>query len=357
MSPEPKKRVSQAQIAREAGCSQALVSLILNGRTKGIARKSLENVRRIAAQHGYSPRGMKLDELNSSEHIKTVGYILRSPLKLANKSNFFSHIHQGLHEHLSERQIKTVYLGSEDDFQNDTQSVSEHLPKTIKAVAVMGQVNSHLLEELRLTGKPIIYISARATGKCHSVLSNEADSAELLVDHLHQLGHRSFAWIGGTPSGRREERLSALKTALEQRELRLEPEFDIATIEADRNQGFEAAQRIHETVTSKGLPMPTAWIGFNALMARGAINYLFQNGFRIPGDISFAAFDMTRVCTEERPEITSAGSDPEKIGREAGRIILQAIEEETESLCDLTLPTYLCVRDTTAAAKPVTASI
>ncbi|MDQ8196777.1 LacI family DNA-binding transcriptional regulator [Pelagicoccus enzymogenes] len=352
MSSKSNKRVSQAQIAREAGCSQALVSLILNGRTKGIAAKSLEKVRRIAAQHGYSPRGMKLDEIAGADPIRTVGYLLRSPLKLANKSNFFSHIHQGLHEHLSQHQIKTVYLGSEDDFTGERHSLSEHLPSALKAIAVMGQINPGLLEELRLVGKPLVYISARATGKCHSVLSNEADSAELLVDHLYELGHRSFAWIGGTPIGRREERLTALKAALKQRGLKLAPSFNIATVEADRNQGFDAAQQIHQTALSKGLEMPTAWIGFNALMARGAINYLFQNGFRIPGDMSFAAFDMTRVCTEERPEITSAGSDPEKIGREAGRIILQAIEEESESLCDLTLPAHLSVRDTTAAAKP-----
>ncbi|MDQ8179945.1 LacI family DNA-binding transcriptional regulator [Pelagicoccus sp. SDUM812005] len=348
---KPNKRVSQAQIAQEAGCSQALVSLILNGRTKGIAPKSLERVRQIAAQHGYAPRGMKLDD-DAAERIRTVGYILRSPLKLANKSNFFSHIHQGLHEHLSQHQIKTVYLGSEDDFKAGKGSLRDHLPETVKAVAVMGQINGKLLDELRLLGKPLVYISARETGKCHSVLSNEADTAELLVEHLYQLGHRSFAWIGGTPSGRREERLGALLQALQRRGLSLEADFNIATIEADRNQGFDAAQQIHQTAQAKGLAMPTAWIGFNALMARGAINYLFQNGFRIPGDISFAAFDMTRVCIEERPEITSAGADPEKIGIEAGRIIMQAIEQEMESLCDLTLPAHLSVRDTSAAAKP-----
>ncbi len=218
----------------------------------------------------------------------------------------------------------------------------------------MGQVDQKLLNELKLTGKPIVYISARATGQCHSVLSNEAESADLIVDYLHQLGHRSFAWIGGTPIGRREERLSSLKAALSARDLELAPHFNVATIGADRNQGFDAAQQIHEIAKAKNLEMPSAWIGFNALMARGAINYLFQNGFKIPGDISFAAFDMTRVCTEERPEITSAGSDPEKLGQEAGRVIMQSIQGDTESLCDLTLPSHLSVRDTSAAAKTLT---
>lgn len=349
MPPEPKKRISQAQIAKEASCSQALVSMILNGRTKGVASESIDRVRAIAAQHGYSSRGIMGDA--ASERIKTVGYLLRSPLKLANKSNFFSHVHQGLHEHLSQRQIKTVYLGSEDDFTSGKQSLADHLPDSLQAIAVMGQVDHKLLDELRITGKPIVYISARATGKCHSVLSNEAESAERLVAHLHQLGHLSFAWIGGTPTGRREERLSSLKDALAARGLQIPAEFNVATVGADRNQGFDAAQKIHQTANAKGLEMPTAWVGFNALMARGAMNYLLQNGFKIPFDASFVAFDMTRVCAEERPEITSAGSDPEKMGGEAGRIIMQAIEGESESLCDLTLPSYLKVRDTTAAAR------
>lgn len=347
------KRVSQAQIAKEAGCSQALVSLILNGRTKGIAPKSLESVRRIASQHGYAPRGMKPGNESTGERIGTVGYILRSPLKLANKSNFFSHIHQGLHERLSQKQIKTVYLGSEDDFTSKKHSLSEHLPESLKAIAVMGQVDKKLLYELKLTGKPIVYISARATGQCHSILSNEVQSAELLVDHLYQLGHRSFAWIGGTPIGRREERLNSLEKSLANRGLKLASQFSAVTIGADRNQGFDAAQQIHESAKAKGLEIPTAWIGFNALMTRGAINYLSQNGFKIPEDISFAAFDMTRVCTEERPEISSAGSDPEKLGQEAGRIIIQSIRGDTDCLCDLTLPSHLSVRDTSAVAKPL----
>ncbi|EDY84996.1 hypothetical protein VDG1235_4630 [Verrucomicrobiia bacterium DG1235] len=347
MSQPRPKRISQAQIAKEIGCSQALVSMALNGRTKGISEKTYHLIREMAAQQGYTPKGMKIEASEGELRQRTIGYILRSPLKLANKSNFFSHVHQGLHEHLKEHRLKTVYLGSEDDLIESESAFSSHFSDSVRGIAIMGEVAPAFLAKVRDTGRPLVYLSARASGQCHSVLSNELESAELLVNHLYDLGHRSFAWLGGgKPRGRHDERLASLEAALATKQLKLDARLKATLDGADRKEGYEAAKQI----LASGQPLPTAWICLNGLMARGAINCLLQKQIEIGKKVSVAAFDMTRICEEEHPTLTSAGADPEAMGREAGRILTQALEDNTPGLTDITLPAKLTTRESTAPA-------
>ncbi|MGK0239252.1 MAG: LacI family transcriptional regulator [Candidatus Pelagisphaera sp.] len=350
------KRISQMQIAKELGISQALVSMALNGRKKGISENAYKTIWEFALENGYSPRGMNLDTAKENTSVATVGYILRSPLKLANKSNFFSHIHQGLYDTLNDNEVKTIFLGSEDDIAKSDKDTPLTLPDSVKGIAIMGEVHPDFLQTIRKLNRPIVYISARESGKCHSVLSNESESAELLVDHLCELGHTNFAWLGGNRGmGRQEDRLNGISMALESRNLKLKTPFKINQIEADRKEGFEIAKKLIEQ--SKPEDLPTAWICLNGLMARGAINFLFQNGYKVGSDISVAAFDMTNVCNEEDPTITCAGANPEDMGSEAARILLSTIKEKSKALSDFILPTSIRIGKSTgpqlAPAMPV----
>ncbi len=352
MSDPSSRRISQAQIAKELGYSQALISMALNGRKKGMSEATYQRIWEYATQHGYSPRGMKLDTSSEANSSTTIGYILRSPLKLANKSNFFSHIHQGLHDHLKEKKIKTIFLGSEDDIDEQSLTTPGSIPDSVRGIAIMGEVQPAFLASVKKLDRPVVYISARATGHCHSVLSNEQESGEKLVDHLYNLGHRKFAWLGGNSSmGRYDDRSSSLNNALRIRNLELDPQFSKKTKGADRKEGYDCAQEIISAAKKEKLP--TAWVCLNGLMARGAINCLFQKGYRVGQDVSVVAFDMTNVCTEEHPTITGASAHPEEMGEEAARILLNSIEGEAKALLDVTIPAVMVERESSGSCTPV----
>ena len=78
--PRPKK-VSQTQLARELGISQALVSLVLNGRKAGINAETYERVWSHATKRGYHPKGMHLPASPAAQP-RQVAVILRAPLRL-----------------------------------------------------------------------------------------------------------------------------------------------------------------------------------------------------------------------------------------------------------------------------------
>lgn len=347
------KKISQIQIARELGVSQSLVSIVLNGREDGISPTTYERIWNYALKNGYSPKGMKMPEGITAQQdaMQAVGYFLRSPLKLANKSNFFSHVAQGLHDYVRDKHNNLVFLGSEMDIGAEELRSSNWRNKSMTGIVVMGEVHPDFLAAVRELKRPLVYLSSRCPGLCHSVNANEFQAAEQLVDHLRQLGHRHFAYLGGLhPKGRNDERLNGLRAALDRCGLPL-PDAAIFTMEeADRMQGYHLAKQVLQT----GLdPLPTAWVCVNGVLARGVINRLFQDGIKAGEDVSVVAFDNTRVCSEELPGITSASSLPEALGREAGKILLNPDLHEGDSLLDVVLPSQFFARESSGHAPAV----
>jgi len=347
--PQPKKiRISQQQIAKELGVSQALVSMVLNGRRSGISEASYNKIWEFALENGYTPRGMNVEIARSNEEIhQSVGYILRAPLELATKSNFFNYVHQGLHNCVSASDLQTMFLGSEVKLDPTTVVSRLDSDRSLVGLVVMGEVEDEFMDVLLRSKKPIVYASARKPGICHSVISNQVQSANQLVEHLIELGHTTFSWLGGDVGrSRHKERKDAVSAALVRQNLQLGQNAQADFGDADRIEGFKAAQQLHQSLKKN---LPTAWICMTGLMARGATNYLLQQGFNVGRDISVAAFDTTKICTEEHPTITGAFAMPEKLGEEAGRIVMAADNDPNFPLHEVTLPSQLFIHESTGA--------
>jgi len=109
-----KSRISQQQIAKDLGVSQTLVSMALNGRRNAVSKESYEEIWRYARRRGYQPKGMA-PELLPAAKSTSVGFVLRTGVKLYNQSPFFGHVQHGLHEFLEERGISLLLLGTEDE--------------------------------------------------------------------------------------------------------------------------------------------------------------------------------------------------------------------------------------------------
>ena len=340
--------ISQQRIARDLGVSQALVSLVLNGKRENISDESYDRIWKYALKRGYRPKGMQANGSALTAH--NVGFVLRAGLRLYTQSNFFSHIQHGLHTALQERGYNSVFLGAEDTLNR--QSFREELQRSdLFGLVIMGQVDEAFVRSIKAVQRNVVAVSAAYPGLCHSVMPNERQALELLVGHLTELGHTEVAWLGGNKQFRQNlTRRSALVEALGQRGLSLSDRFTVDVLNGDRLDGRRAAEMLLERGSLPDLP--TAWVCLNGLMARGVINYLTQLGCQVPGQISVVAIDATRVCVEEHPQITGANADPEKMGAKAAEILLQAANQKEEALLDVMLPAQLTVRETSACLGP-----
>jgi LacI family transcriptional regulator len=341
-----KENISQQRIAQDLGVSQALVSLVLNGKRENISEESYQRIWNYALKLGYRPKGMKLSgEMTPSTG---VGFILRAGLRLHTQSNFFSHVQHGLHEGLLAHGYHSVFLGAEDDLK--PRSVQQVLKQQkLCGVAVLGQVDREFMNSIHSVQPNVAAISFSIPGLCHSVMPNEKQAIELLVSHLADLGHRQYGWVGGDKSlDYNRRRFNGLVDALATRGLKLNRKFTVDVETGDRLAGWKAAELLLDQISPRSFP--TACVCGNGSMARGFLNCLMQRGWRVPDQISVVAIDATRLCVEEHPQITGAHADPEKIGSTAAELLLKSANEKSGILSDVILPAQLTVRET--SGKP-----
>jgi LacI family transcriptional regulator len=314
------RRVSQSQIAKELGVSQSLISLVLNGRRDCVAEESYKKIWEAAVKRGYAPRGMQPVHAPDAQH-SYVGVVTRAGQSLAAQNNTFSHVRQGLFSVLQDANISLAFLGGEGDL--DEKKLFELMGRRdpLLGIVVLGEVAEEFMRALGALDLRLISVYASLPGLCDSIVPNDEESIEQLVDHLAELGHARFAWLGGNARLKRNRiRFAALKECLAARDIELHEHCTVNTERAGRQDGFDCAEQLLRQ--TEGHPRPTAWICHNGLIARGSLQFAYMNGIRVPEDVSIAAIDNTRACTEIHPYLTSAESDPEFIGEEAARLLL-----------------------------------
>lgn len=344
--PRPAKKVSQTQLAKELGISQALVSLVLNGRRQGISPETYDRIWSHAVQRGYHPKGMHLASSPAAQP-RQVGIILRAPLRLHTPTIYFGHVQHGLHVSLEMHGFMTVFLGAEDQIDEEKLRRTFSAGHAFQGIVLIGEVTRPFLDSLRKLGLRIVAVSARYPGLCHSVLGNEPQALESLVQHLLSLGHQRIGWLGGNVGlGRHDARVQALESALDRAGLSLNPRYASARLsQGDRADGVEAVHLM--LAHAKRRDFPTAFVCYNTQMAAGAFNAFERAGWRVPRDVNLVSADVSPVATEGRPRITAAGSNPEKLGEAAAKLVVDGAGGGEESFTDLMLPAQLFVGDTT----------
>jgi LacI family transcriptional regulator len=342
--PRPKK-ISQVQLAQELGLSQAMVSLVLNGRRQGISPETYDRIWAHAVQRGYHPKGMRLASSPAAQ-ARQVGFILRARLGSHTPSNYFGHVQDGLHTALEARGFATVFLGTEDNLDRAKIRRLFQPGHLFQGIVLLGEVARPFLDELREVERRIVAVSARYPGVCHSVVGNEPQALDLLLRHLHGLGHRRIGWLGGNAGlGRHAARFGAFQAALQRLDLPCDANYCAMLEQADRAEGAEAVHAMLARARRKDFP--TAFVCYNTLMAVGAMRAWEREGWRVPADISVASADASPEAIAAKPRITAAGTSPDDLGAAAARLALDSTGGEDESFTDLMLPAQLFVGDTT----------
>ena len=327
--------------------------MVLNGRRTGISPETYDRIWAHAVKRGYHPKGMKLTASPAAGRPRSVGFILRAPLRLSTLGNYFGRVQQGLHTGLSDAGLTTAFLGSEDSLTKTQVASFFTAGHPYQGIVLFGEVAADFVDQLRAHERRIVMVSGRHPGFCHSVIGNEPQALTQLVQHLAGLGHRRIGWLGGNLGlGRHEMRFQAFTAAMAAAGLELEERYVLIHREADRAEGAEAAhQAMLRTKGKNPRPLPSAFICYNGLMAEGAVRAFERAGFSVPRTISVAAADAPRTEPSQERAITSAGAPPEKLGEAAARLVLGSTGAIDEPFTDLMLPSQLVIGQTTAAQK------
>ena len=157
---------------------------------------------------------------------------------------------------------------------------------------------------------------------CICIHSDLVSCSRLPVRHLHALGHRRIAFIGGSMQ-LRDSSMRGENFLRELRELNLpdDPAYHVdCGYSAESGEG--AVLRMLSVLDRKR--WPTAIIAFNDLMALGAVKQLKHMGLHLPQDMAIIGCDNQFFCPYVDPPLTSIDLHPEELGGSAVRELLSA---------------------------------
>ena len=184
---------------------------------------------------------------------------------------------------------------------------------TPKALEILHQLQAYM---------PIVTIGANIEGlDCTAIGSDMEEGTRMSVRHLHALGHRRIALLGGDPKNKSSmERQTGFFGEMERLRLTEEIQY-IQAPGYTASDGEVGAQRLLDS--AERASWPTAVIAINDLVALGALRQFDRMGLRVPEDIALVGCDNQFFTPFTNPPLTTLDLKPSELARMAVNSLLE----------------------------------
>ncbi|MEU3465044.1 LacI family DNA-binding transcriptional regulator [Streptomyces sp. NPDC006733] len=331
-------RPTSRDVARAAGVSQATVSLVLGGKSRGrVSERTAEAVRTAAQALGYRPnlaaRNLRLGRTRTA--------LLVVP---ALTNEYFARVYTGAARVAAEHGFGVVLYPSPDgtgparDPFGTARAPLDGVIASSMAADALDAIGGGDLPLVMLDSDPA------AAGAAATVNFDIADGMRQVARCLLGLGHRRFTHLASAVDTWtfqvRAEALAGTLAGTADTELHTERSA----------HGVEDARLAAERALTRPGPRPTALICDDDILAAGACKATRRLGLRVPADVSVTGFDDLALATAVEPELTTVRLPADEIGGR-GMTALLAVLDGREP--DRTvLPVDLVVRGSTAPPAP-----
>lgn len=169
------------------------------------------------------------------------------------------------------------------------------------------------------------------------------------MKYLIGLGHKEIGLISGrmsTYSGR--ERFKAYIDVMHKYRLLVRNEFILKGEFLKKNINQEITHLINSG------KLPSAMLSCNDDMALEAIEIFKSRGIMIPKDISIVGFDDIAIASQVTPALTTVKVPIFDMARKAVDSVISAVECADKSVCFISLPVKLIIRNSCTIPRHVT---
>jgi DNA-binding LacI/PurR family transcriptional regulator len=329
-----KRRPRQVDVARHAGVSPAIVSLVLNGKTSDKIRISDQTVERVRAsirELGYMPNPMARSL--ATGHNRILGVFTYEPIFPLHTENFYFPFLVGIEDE-SEAQDYDLLLFTRSRREEGRRSVYRdgvnQLLMADGAILFGRDVARDEVERLRDEGYPFVSIGrVEAEGPVPYVAADYTGATFAVMEHLARHGHRRVAYLGAP---------------------------DRAISYRDRERGYRlAVEELHLEFHEDRLRFqnPETWTADHlaALLATGATAVVCEGhrlavsvlqvarelGLRVPRDFSFAVLGDHHGAIDALANATTFRIPLYEMGVRAVRM-LTATLDGADTAQNVTLP-------------------
>ena len=313
---------TMSDVARRAGVSTMTVSRALKDGAS-IAPDTRRKIMKAVDDLGYV-----LDLSAGSLSSKRTGFVA-ALIPSINNSNF-ADTARGLTEALTRSGLQLLLGYTDYSSEREEQLVESMLRRRPEGVIVTGGVHTDRCRRmLEQCGVPVIETWDLPKKPIQHVVGfSNAEASGKLVRYLHGRGYRNIAFIGGTTNRdtRGADRRAGYERAVTELGLPEPRVISFGTPPISMKQGGEAIVRLVEQ-----WPAVDAAICVSDLSAFGAIMECRRRKWDVPKRIAIAGFGDFEIANCCYPSITTVGVGCHDIGRNAGELLMHAIEGQRKN--------------------------
>lgn len=332
--------VTLNDIAEKAGVSISTVSRVLNKKADKyrISPSTKEKILKTARDLNYRPnqiaRGLRLSKTN------TLGLIAPDV-----SNPFFAYIIKRVQSEAHALGYSLIVCNTDEDLAQEVEHVNLLYRNRVDGLIAMpvGKEYAHFAE-WQEKGIPLVLLDRCfdeiETGSV--VVDNFAGAYEA-TEHLIQRGHRRIALIQGLRGTyTNTARLDGYQKALDDYGV---PVDERLLVGGD----FRQENGYMETKLLMSLPeRPTAIFATSDMITLGALQALYEEGLRIPDDISLIMFDDVDFAPYLRCPLTAVRQPKEMMGELAVKLLIDELKGRAGYGKRITLKPKLVVRESVA---------
>ena len=330
------RRPTIVDVAREAGVSRALVSLVLQGSPK-VSEPKRQAVAEAMAALDYRP-SIAARSL-ASGRTRIVGVLLDD---LANP--WFVDLLDGLQSIFGARNLRMV-LGDHRYLARPGESpVSPFMEMRVDGLVIAGDVGPDADLARATTNTPAVVVGSRVVElpAADLVTNDDVAGARQAVEYLIGLGHRDIAYLTA-PTGSAALRAASYSDTMARQGL--QEYVRVVQTDLTEQSGFEARARLLDG----GRP-PTAVFAANDILAIGALSAADERSIRVPSGLSLIGYDNTHLASIRRLSLSSVDPVSREVGVRAAQLLVERMAEPALPQRSEKLRPRLVVRHTTAPA-------
>lgn len=315
-----RKRPTQDDVARLAGVSQTVVSVVLNDRSLvAIAPETRQRVLDAIDDLGYVPDG-------AARSLRTRRTLLIASLIPDIANPFYPAFERGIQDVADANGYDLTAYNTDELREKELRSIRSALQARVDGViATPFQVVPEDFAPLLNNGVPVVIfgeltIDAPELPLDYIFVDDNAGTRELLT-YLISRDYLPLAVINSASiSNRVDYRIQAYTQLLVERALPQEPILAHGPDHTDAG-GYAAMQQLLARS-----PRPRAVFATNDMMAVGAMMAIRDAGLRIPEDIAVAGYDDITIARLLHPPLTTVAQFPERLGRRAAELLFERLE-------------------------------
>lgn len=306
-----------------------------------VSAATRERIQAAADQLGY------VVDLNAAAFSSRRSGFVAMTVPSINNANF-ADTARGLTEGLQDSGFELLLGYTDYDVAEEERLVEAFLRRRPEAIVVTGGAHTDRCRNLlRNAGVPVVETWDLPDDPIDRVVGfSNADAGAKMARHLHNMGHRKIGFIGG--NGARDTRGADRQRGFLAQLSAMDLENDRVVADLDppitMREGAEAMNRMLDR-----WPDTTAVMCVSDLSAFGAMNAALRRGLNVPQEIAVAGFGAYDVSEHALPGITTVDAHANRIGTEAARVILGALNGG-EAEDSVTLQVELLARPSTSTA-------